>query len=760
MSDYFPARSSIVTPTRGRPRWRCGPRLRSRPDPRRGWLVLLGSLLLAAAPPARGADYGVFVEAETEEDLLELLRADEIDQDSYETLTELLNDGVDLNSASREELYTLPNLSYADVDAILAFRKENGEIRDPVELVSSGTLTKELLLSIAPFLVVSEPGEPATVSTRARIRYRTTFVAGDETVPPMMLAGNLSTLRHLDAGVIGVLTRNTLGEVRAEPNSFRDGLSAAPPGVKLQPAKYFAQWKDSHLHLVAGTYRIGFGQRLVFDNTGRYVPHGIRVDDTIYYSQDLSLACRESAGELTQSPCSGDLLYSYQAPDYRWTDRLRGFAAGYRTGDTFGQGFSVHAFGSWVSRGVYQYELFRPDRCDDPERDDDPACKAPPVYKRQDDPAAAAPTFKYVTLPDLADDLLAGGNFTYFFDRRTHLGVTGYGDVLRWKVEGMELDFQEYSRYPYGGPFGAVGLDAAWGAGNMDVALEVARSFDGTPTGGGFAGILRGTANWKKQEIEGVLRAYAGGYKNPYARPIAEPDEYGGLRSADELGLRLKYRAIIDDLRLNSMLDFWAPPSSWTPKMAARVRADYEVETWFRPGLWVEYQDKDLGPAEAGVDECFDYSSQTIAGEVSPCAGKKLKFGGQAAFLPRKSLSFVGRTELRLVSDPAVATRGEGFRKDLVAYLWVTVRPVESLRLRLRVRYLNEDLGVSESGEDSLWWFVEAAWGFEKTFRAKFRAELYTLLDDRDSTQQRQASFRLGGHPSDLWLRLELEYRF
>jgi hypothetical protein len=722
--------------------------------------VLALAVLWAGAPPARGADYGVFVEAETEEDLLELLRADEIDQDTYETLTELLNDGVDLNRAEREELYALPNLSYADVDAILAFRKENGDIRDPVELVSSGTLTKEQLLSIAPFLLVSEPGEPAAVATRARLRYRTTFVAGDETVWPMMLSGNLSTLRHLDAGITGVLTRNQLGEVRADPNSFRDGLSAAPPGVGVQPAKYFAQWKDSHLHLVAGTYRIGFGQRLVFDNTGRYTPHGIRIDDTIYYSQDLSLACRESAGELVESPCSGDLLYSYQAPDYRWTDRLRGFAAGYRTGDTFGAGFSVHAFGSWVSRGVYQYELYRPDRCDDPGRDDDPACKAPPVYKRQDDPAAAASTFKYMTLPDLADDFLAGGNFTYFFDRRTHVGVTGFGDVLRWKIEGMELDFQEYARYPYGGPFGAVGLDAAWGAGNMDVAMEAARSFDGTPTGGGFAGILRGTATWKKQELEAVLRAYAAGYKNPYARPIAEPDEYGGLRSSDELGLRLKYRATIDDLRLNSMLDLWAPPSSWTPMLAAGGRADYEVETWFRPGVWVEYQDKDLGPAESGSVECFEIGYQDVAGEIEPCSGKKLKFGGQTAFVPSKKLALVGRAELRLVSDPAVASRGEDFRKDLVSYLWVTFRPLESLRLRLRLRYLNEDIHESGKGEDSLWWFVEAAWGFEKTFRAKFRAELYTLLDERESTQQRQASFRLGGHPSDLWLRLELEYRF
>src|SRR5512137_3065905 len=77
---------------------------------------------LGISTPARSADYGIFIQVETEEDLLDLLSSDEIDQDTFETLTELLHDGVDLNTASRDELYSLPNLTYADVDAILAYR--------------------------------------------------------------------------------------------------------------------------------------------------------------------------------------------------------------------------------------------------------------------------------------------------------------------------------------------------------------------------------------------------------------------------------------------------------------------------------------------------------------------------------------------------------------------------------------------------------------------------------------------------------------
>src|SRR5262249_52531285 len=148
------------------------------------------------------------------------------------------------------------------------------------------------------------------------------------------------------------------------------------------------------------------------------------------------------------------------------------------------------------------------DMCSDPTNDKDPRCAAPAVYKTQDDPLAPAPKYAFQTLPAMWAEPLAGGNVSYFLDRRTHIGVTGYGAKPEWLVNGTKLDFQEWSRWPYGGAYGAAGADVAFGMGMLDEGLEVGRSFDATPGGGGFGAISRTTLTWPKNELELALRWY------------------------------------------------------------------------------------------------------------------------------------------------------------------------------------------------------------------------------------------------------------
>jgi len=393
-------------------------------------------------------DYGIFLEVESDEDLLDLLAAQEIEAEDYETLRELLEDGVDLNTAGRDELYTLPNLTYADVDAILTYRQEAGSILDPFVLVGADVLSPEKFSSIAPFLWIREPDAPL-FHTRGRLRYLTTFVAGDTEVPSMVLAGKVSTLKNLDIGVVGVLTRNRLSEVVYDPN--RDALSAKTPAPQLHVPKFFLQWETKDWHLAAGTYRIGFGQRLTFDNTTWYTPNGIRVDDTMSYNQDLTRACKESDAETGESPCTGDAARQYQSPDYRWTDRLRGAAVGLKSVEIGDGWLQAYAFFSYQTRSIYQYEVYDRGRCQDPTDDEDPACAAPWVYRRQEDLLEPTTRFSFHTLTDMFNELLGGGNIAYFFNRRSHVGVTGYGASIDWLAGGIDLDFQEWSRLPYGG---------------------------------------------------------------------------------------------------------------------------------------------------------------------------------------------------------------------------------------------------------------------------------------------------------------------
>jgi hypothetical protein len=707
-------------------------------------------MVLAFSTLARANDYGLFLEVETEEDLLDLLASQEIDQENYETLYELLVDGVDLNTATRDEIYALPNLTYADVDAILTYRQEAGTILDPFALVGAEVLSADKFASIAPFLWVREP-DPPLFQTRGRLRYLTTLVAGDTEVPSMVLIGRVSTLKNLDVGVVGVLTRNRLSDVVYDPNANRDALSAETPSPQLHVPKFYLQWETPEWHLAAGTYRIGFGQRLTFDNTTWYTPNGIRVDDTMSYNQDLTRSCKESDAETGESPCTGEAARQYQSPDYRWTDRLRGAAVGLKSAE-IGEGWlQAYAFFSYQTRSIYQYEIYDRGRCQDPTDDSDPYCAAPWVYRRQADLLAPTTRFSFHTLPDMFNELLGGGNLAYFFNRRTHVGITGYGADINWLADGIDLDFQEWSRLPYGGPFGAVGLDASWGTGLFDLFLELAHTFDSQPEGGGFGAILRSTFTWKKHEVEGAARYYGTDFANPYARPISAADEHDGLRARDEAGVRFRYTGRVLDLQLRSTLDFWTQLSDTAPKMMGVVRADYELESWLIPGVWIWYSDRDLA-AGGHLDQCYEVSFENIEGEPVPCAGEKFQLGGQVRLIPTRDLTVTAKYQHRWLDDGRDDFDNQ-FRQDMAAWLVVMYKPIEGLRLRARMRYLFEAVSLDDYLEESLWVYLEAAYWYRRDFRIKLRYEVFSWLDDRASSSDRDPN------PAH-WLRLELEYRF
>ena len=704
-------------------------------------------MVLALSSSAWANDYGVFLEVESDEDLLDLLAAQEIDEEDYETLRELLEDGVDLNTATRDEIYALPNLTYADVDAILTYRQEAGSILDPFALVGAEVLSADKLASIAPFLWIREP-DPALFQTKGRFRYLTTLVTGDTEVPSMVLSGRVSTLKNLDVGVVGVLTRNRLSDVVYDPN--RDALSAETPAPQLHVPKFYLQWETPDWHLAAGTFRIGFGQRLTFDNTTWYTPNGIRVDDTMSYNQDLTRSCKEADAETGESPCTGEAARQYQSPDYRWTDRLRGAAVGLKSAELGTGWMQAYAFFSYQTRSIYQYEIYDRGRCQDPTDDSDPDCSAPWVYRRQADLLTPTTRFSYHTLPDMFNELLGGGNVAYFFNRRTHVGITGYGADISWLANGIDLDFQEWSRLPYGGPFGAVGVDAAWGTGLFDLFLELAHTFDSQPEGGGLGAILRSTFTWKKHEVEGTVRYYGTDFANPYARPISAADEHDGLRARDEAGARFRYTGKVLDLHLRSTLDLWTQLDDAAPKMLATVRADYELESWLIPGVWVWFSDRDL--AEGGHGNCYEVSFENIEGEPVPCSGEKIQFGGQVRLIPTRTLTVTAKYQHRWLDDGRDDFDNK-FRQDMAAWLVVMFKPIEGLRLRARMRYLFEALSLDDYLEESLWLYLEAAYWYKRDFRVKLRYEVYSWLDDRASSQDRDPN------PAH-WLRLELEYRF
>ena len=257
--------------------------------------------LSLVAGPARAAIYENSVDVDNEEDIFEAEQRGDISSDTAETLIEIIGEGVDLNSADREQLYDLPGITYADVDAILEYRKSKGRIEDPAELVGAGALTPEQLVQIAPFIRIDAGGANLPVSGKAHLASR--FTTTDNVPPPSMLSARLKGPLNLSAGFMMFTTRRRADTPTYDP--VNDALASR--GFFYQPhlPRVFVQWKPGNARLVAGTFTIGFGERLTLDNTRRVTPRGIYLVDDYTRSQDLSQTCKLSGTGFLLDPGSG-----------------------------------------------------------------------------------------------------------------------------------------------------------------------------------------------------------------------------------------------------------------------------------------------------------------------------------------------------------------------------------------------------------------------------------------------------------------------
>jgi hypothetical protein len=728
-------------------------------------LVLLTLLLVAR--PAHAIPYETFIDVDDEGDLQDLLAAGTITQDTFDELLDLLNQGVDLTKADRGELYTLPNLTYEDVDAIIAYRDlQKGRIADPAELVTSGALSEEKLLAIAAFLIVREPGQNPLAArgwiratTRATPHDFSPYSPSDPFLPPVGLRARFVALRYLTAGIAMTNTRLEIGEPIYDPN--RGALLADGRSNQLHVPKAYIMWDTKEMTAIVGTFRAGFGHRLVFDNSRRYNPNGLYLDDELFYAADLASACKQSAGELLTSPCTGDAGSEYVTPDFGWRDGLLGVGVGIKRLELSQGWLQGFAWASASRRSIYQYELVDRGKCADPHDDMDPDCGAPVVYVRnEDDPLAPTTRHSFATLPNVMQERLAGVNLGYFADRRNAVGLTGYVADEVNLVGGIDLDLQEWSRLPYGGRFGAIGGNFSFGRGWFDLFGEAALSFDSMgkqdPTltdargGGGPAALLRMTATRKKEELEVVARYYSTDFVNPYSRPISQADEFEGQRARDEAGGRIRYVRSSKDFTIRSLLDVWTNPSTLDAvKLDTYVRANVRTTDVLWLGLWERYQDKDL--SRGGHDQCFEISNDTDEnGEPIPCAGRQLSTIARGQYEPNRQLQLTLQLEHQLLDDNTQMELENKFRQDIAAWLIGYYRPDKNTRIRARVRYLDEAINDNTYLERSIAALAEVATRVRTKDTLRVRVDSKFWLDKRTSTTERVPNPELS-----LWLFYE-----
>jgi hypothetical protein len=686
---------------------------------------------------------------DSEDDIIDLEEREEISTETADILYEMIVNGVDLNSASRDELFDLPGLTYADVDAILQYRKDKGRIEDPTELVGAGTLTDQQLLLIAPFIRLDSGPIKFPVAGKFRLRSGTSsgdfLVPGGPMPPPAFLQGTFALPWNLSAGFIVNTTRLVPGSPYYDP--LRGTLTVAPFGYRAALPVAYAQWKAGNRRVVVGSFTIGFAERLTLDTTRRRTPNGISITSVATTPRDLASYCKQSSSS-GADVCNGG-GNNYVLDDFSVRSNFRGIAGSIEDLE-FGDNRKLSLFGfvSYQTRDLYQYEMFDRNVCEDP-RDESDNCKAPQVFVGED--LSTDGRLKFTTLPGLYEELVGGAHVDFKPSDRYRIGLTGYGATTFFHGSPLRLEHQEWSRTPFGGPFGAIGLDGRAQFGKFGLFIEATRTFDSIVAGpdpvnqrsggGGFGVEQRTLWSTKGHELELSLRYYDDKFLNPLGRPVASPDEFEGQSARNEVGARLNYFGKLGyDFELRFRTDIWTAPfaSRAGPAGLANIysllRLDYEGYRLFAPAIWFDVRNKNLASSQHGT--CASGLIIYVEGlEPFVCSGDSYRATARVDLRPfgRKltgaiQASFVLKDDLRYK---------DRFMQGASASIEVRTQPTDFLQLKLRSRYLNEDISDSAYLEDSVWTYLQATYIAGRNLRFSLRYDLNVFLGQSVTTLAR-----------------------
>jgi hypothetical protein len=170
-------------------------------------------------------------------------------------------------------------------------------------------------------------------------------------------------------------------------------------------------------------------------------------------------------------------------------------------------------------------------------------------------------------------------------------------------------------------------------------------------------------------------------------------------------------------------------------------------ELWL--GLWERYQDKDL--TRGGHDECYFVSTdEDETGEPIPCGGRQLSTFVRAQYQPDRTLAIHAQLGHYLVDDdtrPAYLTK---FRQDISAWVTAYYKPSPDLRLRARVRYMDDGI------DDNTYLERSVAARAEATMRMRDRDQFRVRLDGKFWLDKRLATTLREPDPElSLWLFYE-----
>lgn len=647
---------------------------------------------------------------DNEEDIRELEREGEIEEEEAERLIHLLENPVDINKMDVNACYELPRATYEACIKLIRIRElKRSEGKGDLLISDLRTTFGADFPYLKPFLKMPRAelisGLEGTLKLKAIDRF------SDPDYP----AGYLRVQGQYDREVTGfdlplqfgllTLVGERYQPVRYDPAERMTVTS----GKELSPqlAKGYLAVDKTGWSVIAGSYTIGFGQRLTFDTTNLINPYGWKPGNLIYERSDNA--------------------------DYEPYKDLFGVAAGLKH-LTLGDEHSLDAtaFFSHADYDLYQYDLAAHEIWDE----------------EMEEPA------EHITMPDAYREQIVGGHLRFNWDKDTSIGTTLYRGDVAWLLPGAEEQFASSSRYPSRDSFSAVGADFAIGL--MDY-LKIFGEYTRMDTGA-QAGLVRGALEYKnKFFVDLLLREYGTDFDNPHARATASPDEKEGNRARDERGAKLKltyYPPFLKRyLRLQGYIDRWMHPSTnivdeelygrldfylKDPEEVSEAAAEemhdegveaeiddrYErlakKENWFELSTWLRWHDNNL--ARGGREE--DYEEN----------------GEKYLFAVKLATAKIPRTHLAIQYNHYWEDEGrykDRFEQSAGFYLRGFCDLSHGFRLSGRVKLFDEDWHWLDRGERYWWGYGQIGWSGER-LRLSARYDYLKYTDTRESTEEKE----------------------
>jgi hypothetical protein len=475
--------------------------------------------LLSGTASAR--NYSTDIDVLDEQELRQLYYDGLLDDEEFDVLLGLFEAPIDINTSGRQDLYQLPGVTDAIASAIVDERVANGvyafldDVSTRVEEVD-----KDLIELIKPFVRLRLPkGSSPPVrgsfdfglykqfeATRAieddhSGKGHTARQLGYGQWPAMMFAGGVDLFGWLDAGLSGTLQEG-MANIAYEPAS-QDFFGTWGQPV-FRPHSGWIRVQRPKGEVLLGTYHVHFGHGLVLSTVSGRDRHGIFVRRTGIGGDDR---IREHSGLIGV------------------TARAPAVKIGRATLDMTAVG-SIRDYDQYVGYiGLAGGEDLDPA---------DPETLAPGPRIWVDGQKTS-----YMTMPRVFRVGLAGGNVALRFNRRTAIGITGYGAFLdKAIIEGVEDQntLMLRQRWPNDPGFGSLGVHGSFGVWLFDLSAEYGLFLTQGVAANAFYFVAEMEPAWGEFVVS--LRHYDEGYGNPFNRGEANSDQLAGNRARNEQGLR------------------------------------------------------------------------------------------------------------------------------------------------------------------------------------------------------------------------------